>query len=219
MSVRITSINTEDLINRYHAGTSIKRLAEENNVSRQVIYRLFRENSVPVRNRSDAMYVRMASLSKEEKQNLTEHANKALRGSKRAKKGLYQAAKTRQKSMQYIGAGELELIELLKEENINSIHQLAINQYNIDIAIRGATIAVEIKIGTSIDPMTLASEAKKIKELTKLGWFVIYVMVKVPADINSWHSKKIASYIKEFSLNPSLGGQYWVIGRDSKVYP
>ena len=55
--------NADDLVNRYLAGESIKSLAASQGFSRQVIYRLFKERNIPLRNRSAAMYVRMARTS------------------------------------------------------------------------------------------------------------------------------------------------------------
>ena len=80
MSRKNTHINANDCIKEYFAGKSIKQLAVDNGVSRQVIYRIFRENDVPVRNRSEAMFTRMANTTFEERQRLAFAANEAKRG-------------------------------------------------------------------------------------------------------------------------------------------
>ena len=80
MARRYTNINVDNCINEYLGGKSIKQLAVDNGVSRQVIYRIFRENAVPVRNRSEAMFTRMANTTFEERKRLAFAANEAKRG-------------------------------------------------------------------------------------------------------------------------------------------
>ena len=92
MSRRIENIDINNLINEYLSGKSAKRIAVENGFSRQVVYRIFRENNIVPRDRSGAMYARMAQTSADERKRLAHAAHVAKRGKKNTPEMLHRRA-------------------------------------------------------------------------------------------------------------------------------
>jgi predicted DNA-binding protein YlxM (UPF0122 family) len=216
MSVKNTSLNSNNIITAYLSGISIKKLAEINNVSRQVIYRILRENSIVPRGRSESMFVRMAHTTPEYRQKLSQKAHDAVRGMKRSHEELCKRAIVKQLNLQVAGRGERHIIEELKNRGIESVHQFAIDKFNIDVAI--PYVAVELCISSSINPFCLRHNAEKIEYLCKAGWVVIFIMIKKPSQYTSSHTDYIISKIEELSRDKTISGSYWVIGRDCKLH-
>lgn len=216
MAMKRTDINTDDIIRRYASSESIKAIAKSVNVSRHVIYRVLRENHITPRNRSEAMYVRMANTPPPERQRLVEKAHKARRGMKETHDVLIRKAKTREKTLQFVGKGERFMLDGLISRGLDAKLQRAVDRFNIDVSV--GNIAVEILCAYYKNPFTRVGDAKKVKYLCEAGWLVIYVMVGKIGDITEGHIDYVASLINRFSDDPSLSGQYRVIGRDLYEY-
>lgn len=214
MARKLERIDANDVIEGYKIGESCKACADRLGVSRQVISRIYRENGIKPRTRSEAMYIRMANATPEERIRLTSSAHEAVRGAKRSLSVLVQSAKTRQRTMQYLGAGETELFDMLAARGHVGIKQLAVERYNIDIGI--APVAVELLID-SRNPMDRKADRKKIEYLTKNGWCVFYIRLYHVTELREAHADYIASFLYRVSRDPSLIGEYWVIGGDCKL--
>ncbi len=206
--------NPDDVISAYLAGASVKSLASTYNISRDVIRKFLVEMGHPVRNRSEAMYVRMRNTTREERLKLSEKAHDAIRGKKREPSELDKRAKTRQATMQYVGNGEVELMVLLKGRGLNCIPQLAVKRFNIDIAVEN--VAVELVISKA-NPLCLRHNIAKAIELCNIGWNVIFLWLRDASLITEVQADYIASYCKQSSLDPSLRGEYRVIDCNSEL--
>lgn len=139
MSRKITTLDTNNIINEYLAGKSVLYLARQNHVCRQVIQRILTENDVAVRNRSESMYVRMAQTSAEDRKRLAHAANIAKRGMHNTPEMLRKRALARKR---YIGIFEQEFIDALSNAGINVTPQEPFLSYNLDLGC--GNIAVEI---------------------------------------------------------------------------
>lgn len=212
MAIRYSFFDTDDLINKYLAGNSIKKLAADNGFSRQVIYRIFRENNVPLRNRSEAMYVRMAQTSPEERQRLSEAAHKAKRGLKNTPEMLHKRALAHKR---FIGAFEQEFIDALVNAGIHVIPQEPFMSYNLDIGC--GNVAVEIHTQCA-SPLT-SNFIKKLMECVKAGKSMIYVWIPPRKMLvtNECYNKVI-SLVQEMSTNPPSVCKYWVIKGTGETY-
>lgn len=216
MPAKITSIDANNVVSAFSAGISIKQLAEIENVSRGVIYRILRENNVTPRNRSEAMYVRMANTTQEERAYLTKKAHDAVRGVKRTHKELCKRAVAKQFNLQVAGRGERKIIEELKNRGIESIHQLAIDKFNIDVAI--PNVAVELCVSCGTNPLRRYHHAEKVEYLCKRNWVVIFIMLRKTSEYTSLHTDYIVSKIEQFSRDKTIGGSYWVVGRNCELH-
>lgn len=216
MARRNESINTDNLIKAYIGGQSIKQLAIANNVSRQVIYRILRENNIAIRNRSESMFNRMAQTSFAEKQRLTHSANVARRSIKPSERENMLKAIAAEKLLYKAGDGEKEIFDFLAAKGYKPIWQKAFKSYNFDIAV--GNVAVEICI-CSTNPLRIAHNLKKLMECVKFGWNFIFVWIspKTKIFLQSAYDD-VVSFIETCNANPTPIGQYRVIRGNGEFY-
>lgn len=212
MSRKITTLDTNNIINEYLAGKSVLYLSRQNHVCRQVIQRILTENDVAVRNRSESMYVRMAQTSVEDRKRLAHAANIAKRGTHNTPEMLHKRALAQKR---YIGIFEQEFIDALSNAGINVTPQEPFLSYNLDLGC--GNIAVEIHTHTA-SPLS-ATYVKKLMNCVNSGKSMIYVWIS-PRHliVDAACYNKVISLIQEFSLNPSSIGQYWVIRGTGEIY-
>src|SRR5205807_2144987 len=106
----------EEAILLYQSGMSVKAVAKRFNVARHVIYRFLRIAGITPRNRSESMYLRMNTLSDEQRFTLTQKARTF------AYDVPWQArqAELKQANLVKVGAGEELFMRWLKQRGINS---------------------------------------------------------------------------------------------------
>ena len=212
MARRYTNINVDNCINEYLGGKSIKQLAVDNGVSRQVIYRIFRENAVPVRNRSEAMFTRMANTTFEERQRLAFAANEAKRGLANTPEMLEKRAKA---GKRFIGKFEQEFIDAISSAGIPNIPQEPFMSYNLDIGC--GNIAVEIHRHT--DSPLAPRHIKKVMNCINAGKSMLYVWINPTKNILLPECyDNVISIIQQFRSNPPVGSKYWVIRGTGELY-
>lgn len=206
-----------NLIGLYVGGMSAKALAKHFNVSRQVICLRLRENNIPIRNRSESMYVRMAQTSLEERKRLAKKAQEARRGSPDSAAALRKKAIAAEKYLYKAGEFEPECFEYLCDAGFDPIPQKAVNKYNIDIAV--GNVAVEIHVSTC-NPLTKEYSRNKVIYLTNNGWNVIFVWISYRRNkiLSRRACEDVVSFIKHSQANPSFVGQYRVIRGTGKFY-
>ena len=216
MARRNESINTDNLIKAYIGGQSIKQLAIANNVSRQVIYRILRENNIAIRNRSESMFNRMAQTSFAEKQRLTHSANVARRNIKPSDRENMLKAIAAEKLLYKAGEGEKEVLDFLTAKGYKPIWQKAFKSYNFDIAV--GNVAVEISVDTG-NPLKRPHNLKKVVECTKFGWNFLFIWCK-PHKIIFCDTtyNNIIAFIDACNGNPTSIGQYRVIRSNGEFY-
>ena len=212
MSRKYTHINIDDCIKEYFAGKSIKQLAVDNGVSRQVIYRIFRENAVPVRNRSEAMFTRMANTSPEERKRLAFAANEAKRGLANTPEMLEKRAKA---GKRFIGKFEQEFIDAISACGIECFPQEPFLSYNLDIGC--GDIAVEIHRHT--DSPLAPRHIKKVMNCINAGKSMLYVWINPTKNILLPECyENVISIIQQFRSNPPIRSKYWVIRGTGELY-
>lgn len=216
MATKITTINADNLVQRYLSGESEKALAEVLNVSRGVIRRILLSKNVKPRNRSQAMYNRMANTSKEERKRLSEAAHNAVRGRKRNPEEMNKAAITKQRKLSKLGAGELELQCRICKKGFECIPQFAFERYNIDLAFK--PVAVELW-SDPCNPLnqTRTHNVRKTKRLCKSCWAVIWIWTP-NGSVSESCIDYIVSFLDRANSDPSLIGQYRVIRGSGDVY-
>ena len=212
MGVRRTDFNTNDLINEYLSGKSVKQLASDHGFSRQVVYRVLRENNVHIRGRSESMVVRMGNMTEEERKKNALAANEAKRGSKNTPEMLHKRALAKKRR---IGMFEQEFIDAITDSGIPVSPQEPFLSYNLDIGC--GNVAVEIHRHT--DSPLAPRHIKKFMNCVNSGKTMIYVWINPTKNIvtASCYDKVIA-LVKALRANPPAHSQYWVIRGTGETY-
>jgi hypothetical protein len=129
---------------RFDAGESVKAIAEALDMTRGSLALHLNDLGIRKRNRSEAMYLRMAQTSPEERSRLSEKAHQAVR--ELSKEFFHEAAKkqalSKHKTRSKVGFGEPEFLQWVRDRRISGSPQVAESVYNIDILL--PTLAVEI---------------------------------------------------------------------------
>lgn len=136
-------LDVDNIVKLYQSGLSEKALAERLNVNRGTIRRRLLQAGVVCRGRSESMYVRMASLTADERQALTNAAHKAVRGKKQTYQQLVNRAKAREGSTSNLSPYEREIAAEFALRHLPNIPQKAVGKYNLDFLV-GERIAFEI---------------------------------------------------------------------------
>jgi very-short-patch-repair endonuclease len=208
--------NLDDLIQRYIAGESVKKLADENGISRPALTRRLREAGVELRGRSDAERAKWATGANAERQ--LGAAWKARRGQRDKPSVRAARARTRQERQLAIGRYEDTLTRLLHRHQLSASQQHAAGPYNIDIAVSEPRIAMEIM--TSRVNLTRAVELRKRSEyLLDHGWTVIVLKLdsgRIDLRALAQHIGALAHALRG---NEALGRTYQVVRGDCESMP
>lgn len=174
MVARIDPIEAELplLVARYQAGAAVKTLAQERGVPRAAVRRWLMEAGVPVRDRSAAMYARMAVTPPEERARLAAAAQEARRGSRdtpdtQARRALFNGREHR-----LVGVGEDEAADALARLGVTVERQVPVGPYNLDLA--SGRVAIEVHRNTNY-PLRFPALAKRAAYLHEEGWAVLYI--------------------------------------------
>ena len=212
MARRYTNINVDNCINEYLGGKSIKQLAVDNGVSRQVFYRILRENGIPIRNRSESMYTRMAQTSLEERKRLAFAANEAKRGFANTPEMLEKRAKS---GKRFIGKFEQEFIDAISSAGIPTVPQEPFMSYNLDIGCGDIAVEIHTQTASPLSPHFLP----KLMNCVNAGKSMLYVWINPTKNILLPECyKNVISIIQQFRSNPPVRSKYWVIRGTGELY-
>jgi hypothetical protein len=206
-------VDSDNLINEYLSGKSIKQLATDIGHSRQVVYRILRNAGITPRNRSEAMYVRMAQTSPEERQRLSEAAHEAKRGYVNSPETRHKMALAKNKR---VGIFEDSFVNALSAADIPVLPQQPFLAYNLDIGCGNVAVEIEVAHG---NPLRIAKTFKRIMDCLNAGMNMIYVSVPSKASIiPDLCYKQVVSLVKECRRNPPLRCKYWMIRSTGEIY-
>lgn len=215
MPAKIQGINIDDLIQRHLSGESVNKIAQSLGIARITINRWFAQNGFVARNHSESESIKWSLMTPEQRQKQVKAAHNAIIGKAKDNDLLKKTAKTREQTKQYIGKGELELKKAIEKKGISVIAQKAFDRYNIDLAINDS-VAVEVFF-CATNPLSRKNDSKKIVELLKKNWLVIYIIFSPTADILMIDFNYIASIVDMLSRDPSIRGKYFVIRANGKL--
>jgi hypothetical protein len=209
------NICADDIINKYTSGMSVKQVADFFKISRGAVVSRLHDVGIIQRDRSESMYLRMSNLTFEERKKLTKKANETLVGTNQPIEGRIKRAEGVQKSLSKVGKGEDILQGWLEQRGLNVVPQLAVNIFNIDLAIK--PIAVELLCAAAY-PLSRPFDRNKIKYLCNHGWLVIYITVWKASQM----TERCADYVKScfdiLQSDPSMIGQYRMVRGSGDVY-
>lgn len=220
---RRINIDPNHLRELYDARISVLEMSKRFGVSRMTINKRLEELGLPIRSGSEAMYIRMANTTKEERLALTEKAHAAVRGVRQTTEQRMKFAATREARGEVVSAYERQMGAWLAEAGINFVPQKAVGIYNIDIAITESRIAVEIFGGNwHATGSHAAGYRKRIEYLMSQGWLPVIVWaVKVWKTIR--FDKRSADYVIALHnvrrADKSMPTQEHVIRGDAKTTP
>jgi len=208
------TIDSNDLIQLYNSGDSVKVLSEKFNCARSVIVRILNENGIIQRGKSEAMFLRMSQTTPEERARLTASANATVRGVPQPIDRTCKSAITREKTLSGSTSFEIEICNMLINRGFNCIPQKAIGPYNIDIAIIEPPIAIEIFGGGWHNSGTHAARYRKRIEYILDSGFTPVIIWTVGNFINSGAIDYIITLSEKLSCSPPIRSEEHVIRGD-----
>lgn len=200
-------VDVEALAERYLAGESEKALAEAFGVDRGVVRRRLLGAGIQPRGRSEAMYVRMANTTAEERARLSEAAHVAVRGTKHSAERLIERAKRLEgRITANVSQGEINLAADLRAAGLPIVHQKAVGPYNVDLAT--GSVAVEVLGGGW---HRTKRHGERLRYLMDSGWDVLYVWVSSKTPLGPGAAQYVVSHVEFRNRNPTMPRCYRVI--------
>ena len=218
---RIDVQDIDAYIVRYLAGESEKSLSREMGCAREVLRRRLIESGVTPRNRSDGVTARWAKTDDAGRDAMLVNAHAAVRGRTVTTDERSRSAKSRERTQSGSVLSESILAADLRSLGYTVAQQKAISIYNIDIALEGPPLAVEVfGGGWHAYGRHVARFHERVKYLLDSGWHVLIVWVDgrrypITADC----AKHIHSFAQELRSDPSTGCQYRVILGNGETAP
>jgi hypothetical protein len=211
-----THVDSSAIIEGFKSGKSVLALAGEFKVSRQVISKRLKDAGIVLRTGSEANIIRMANTSAEQRRELVKKANEAMRNmpDDLIASAHCKMAITRQRSLSQVGDKEIDLFNALQNRGYDPVLQFPFMAYNIDIAC--GKVAVEIHNSTA-NPHTIPKLRKRIENLLKHGWSIIYVKIPRKKTIDPAALEEVISFHQSSSRNESAVCQYRVIDSAGKL--
>lgn len=196
----------------YRNGISEKALAERHGVSRSVVTRWLRDAGVERRDRSAAMYQRMADATPEERKRLAAAAHEGRRRNGCSLEEKVKRARTRQERAYSASPAEQLLAEWLGQRGVTGIvPQEAVGPWNVDLGI--APLAVEVfGGGWHAYGRHAARSEERYRYLLEHGRMVVVVWVsqqRYPL------TRAAADYIADTETTP---GEFRVIRGDGSEF-
>ena len=205
MAIRRANFDTNHMIEEYLSGKSIKQLAFEHSFSRQVVYRVLRQNNIHIRGLSESMYVRMAQTPPEERKRLALAANEAKRGLANTPEMLHKRALAHKR---FIGEFEQEFIDALSNAGIPVIPQEPFLSYNFDIGCGDIAVEIHTQTASPLSPRFI----KKLMDCVKAGKSMLYVWINPQHVVLTGDCyKNVISIVLEFRRNPPARRKYWAV--------
>jgi very-short-patch-repair endonuclease len=155
----------------------IKAISKRTQINRTQIYQALAHFNLhrPAYNHSTRMKEWYRHQPPEKGKQLTRKANLAARGSRKSREYLLKRAAHNQQSKEPT-EGEALVIQVLLQNNIENIPQLAFDIFNIDVAIPSIKLAIEVNGGNwHTTPSHQEGDAKKRDCLVANGWKVVYL--------------------------------------------
>lgn len=193
---------------RYQAGESALVLAQAFGVHRSRIARIVRANGGAVRGGGAANLLRFSRAPVEQRLAITAAAHAAVRGRPVGRAHQLAIAESRATGRVRIGAGEVEMIERLRERGHVIRPQAAIDVYNVDLLIDDSVV-VEMRNDTA-RPTHFPAQLRRLEKIRSLGWPVLYICFR--AVENVWlNFDHIIADIDALDRLPTGVGEYRMV--------
>ena len=217
---KIDHPNRIGFIDRYIAGESEKSLSSEAGINRYVFRRWLKDAGISPRNRSAGMIARWVMTDSDGRAAMLTNAHIAAKNRIDTVECKIARAITKERiGRDRASIGENILTNDLVSLGYSIIQQKAVGVYNIDIAIDGHPVAVEIfGGGWHASKQHISTFHERVKYLFDSGWHVIIVWVDgLRFPLTSDCAKYIHSFVNELSRYKPVNRQYRVILGNGKT--
>jgi len=214
MPSKIFIPNLNNLLRRYLAGESEKKLSEEAGVNRCTFRQRLLKAGIKPRGRSEAETVKWSRMTSEQRAHQVKAAHNATEGRIPSFGELCRRATSREGSLRYnVAPEEIVLGGWLKELGMNIIHNFAIGPYNCDLGI--GSITVEIW-GGGWHPKL--DEAERTKYILDSGFSILFISLdREHFPLTRAVTQYIISLLELHRRNPTARRQYWMIRGDGEL--
>lgn len=194
----------------YEAGSSLEEVGARFGYNGVTIARGFHERGWLVRDGSAASRTFYAHATPTQRAEITKGVARQwerTRGIPLPAESARKRAQFHQESLRLCGAGEAVVGEWLRKRGLEVIPQLAVERYNIDLALGPVAVEIHWKTGS---PFSSRNTGSRIKYLTHRGFHVIYIWVgKCP--LRESVADDVVAFLEQASSDPSPIGKYRVI--------
>ena len=209
------SVDASKVAELYESGMSENAVAKHLGIARTAVRLRLERSGVHIRSQSESEALKWSQMSDKERANQVEAANKKIRSmpDEFFIQQHIEAAKTKQKTLSKVGDLEMIFKERFEEKGFKVIPQKAVYIYNIDLAIRNTAIEIHV---TSSFPHNTATYRKRIMELLKRDWNVIYIRIQSKLSIQR-AADKVSAMIDFIESNKPSVCQYGMVRGTGKL--
>lgn len=206
----------------FHEGTSVKAIAERFGFQRSTIASLLRKHGITPRSRRDAMLLRMAQATPEERLRLAEAAHAVCRGRRVPEEARIRMAEGRERTKSHASAEALAIAQAIEDGGVAITLEKAVGPYNIDIALNESSVAVEIQGGNwHAYGRHGARLAERREYLLSRGWHLVEAWIRSdqPLRLVQPLANKLIALSQILRFDPSGRGEHRMIGGDGEPLP
>lgn len=213
---RIVSIpNLDHLVRRYLSGESLKHLADDSGINRQVLTERMRKAGVQLRGRADAERLKWSGMDGDRRARQVAAAHTARKGRVDPPERKMLRAHTRAAKGLHIGFGETPLADALRARGQSVTQQHPVDGYNLDLSLDGLLVAVEVQ--GAVNGRGSARLTQRTKHLLDRGWLVVFVLLH-----RTWAFRveevadQVLALAERARRGEPLGGHYAVLRGDGQ---
>jgi hypothetical protein len=182
----------------YDEGISLQAMGAHFGVSRGCIANRLRDLGLRIRNGHEAMKIRMARMTPEERQELSRAAHAAVRGMRRGSRELVDRARQVMEKAKLSGP-EREVMAALTAAGLEVVPLYALHKYNFDLGIPAARVGIEVHNTWHTEARKARQDALKLECALGMDWQVLYVNLEhltdgIVEDIKVMCENRIARY-------------------------
>lgn len=214
------NINVDNIINLYINGVSINQLSKKFGVSRDTITKRLISADIKLRTQSESETLKWSKMDETTRKRQVQKAHEACRGRYISTAEKILRAKSAYESAFKKGEYEKEIVDKLREKGFDAVNQFNFGIYNIDIAIHGIPVFIEVQTSnhTALRTPKLLKRTKYILNSKKLLVYVVVDQTNKPIFLDLI-TDKIISYINILRFDKTILGKYLMIGRDGNPLP
>lgn len=210
-------IDVDDLVRQYLSGESVNQLAVQFGVGRPTIIRRLQSRDIQPRGSSEAERLKWQRIiDPQARKAQVSGAHEARRGQVDAPEVKARRAATWFRKQQHIWPAETQLAEALRTVGVCVDLAKNIGPYNVDLALNGKLIAVEID-SHPVRDRGAGPRLDRLEYLLNQGWSVLLIYTKSVPLTFPGVTQKVLTYLQTTSLNESGRGQYGVIRGDGEA--
>lgn len=217
MTVKLTPTDVDDLIERYQAGESQNQLAAAFEVTQGTVSRWIIKRGAQI-SRSDAEARKWAAMTAEQRAAQVASAHEAVRGMVRTDEDLERRALGKYRTQAHATPEERMLANWLRRRGHLSWTQWPVGRYNVDVAVRAGSVAVELfGGGWHAHGDHRERLPQRTRDLADAGWNLLIIWTHKAHPLSPKVTDEMVSYIERSRSDPAFRRQYRVIWGDGQL--